>query len=70
VNGRLAPAKDANVLILSKSDFEVRELFSLGERMVVDGQAKKHDKFLENCNRSVVLTGAKKQRETLTEEPS
>ena len=57
--GTLAPGKAADVVVLDRDSLEVREVVSLGRRLVIDGQLAVREQFLEGSDRRVSLTGEK-----------
>jgi beta-aspartyl-dipeptidase (metallo-type) len=57
--GCLAPGMAADVVVLDRDDLEVREVVSLGRRLVEDGALAIQERFLEESDRRVNLTGAK-----------
>jgi beta-aspartyl-dipeptidase (metallo-type) len=57
--GSLAPGKAADVVVLDRDSLEVREVISLGRRLVIDGQMAVREQFLEGSDRRVSLTGEK-----------
>jgi beta-aspartyl-dipeptidase (metallo-type) len=57
--GALAPGKAADLVVLDRDGLEVREVVSLGRRLVIDGQLAVREQFLEGSDRLVTLTGEK-----------
>jgi beta-aspartyl-dipeptidase (metallo-type) len=57
--GRIEAGKAADVLVLTKPGFEIREVISLGRRLVKDGSLNFKEKFLEESNRRIQLEGVK-----------
>jgi beta-aspartyl-dipeptidase (metallo-type) len=57
--GALEPGKAADLVVLDRDALEVREVISLGRRMVIDGQLAVREQFLEGSDRQVTLTGEK-----------
>lgn len=55
--GRLEVGKIADVLVIEKRSFELRDLFSKGCRLIKDGEPVRKEKFLEESNRTIVLKG-------------
>ena len=60
--GALAPGKAADVVVLDRDSLDVREVISLGRRLVIDGQLAVREQFLEGSDRRVSLTGEKFER--------
>lgn len=57
--GALEAGKAADVVVLDRDSLEVREVISLGRRLVVDGQLAVREQFLDGSDRRVSLTGEK-----------
>jgi beta-aspartyl-dipeptidase (metallo-type) len=55
--GTIAVGKIADVLVIEKSKFELREVFSKGQRLVRAGRPERSEKFLEESNRTIILQG-------------
>jgi beta-aspartyl-dipeptidase (metallo-type) len=59
--GRLEVGKDADLLVIRKDSFEIKDVFAQGKAMVRDGEVVVKEKFLQNSNRRISLDGAKRQ---------
>jgi beta-aspartyl-dipeptidase (metallo-type) len=59
LKGELAAGKAADLVVLDRDSLDVREVISLGRRLVVDGQMAIREQFLEGSDRRVSLTGEK-----------
>lgn len=59
VKGRLKEGAAADLLVVTKADFELRDVISLGRRLVKDHCVNFKEKFLEESNRTVTLKGVK-----------
>lgn len=59
LKGTIAPHKAADVVVLDRDGLEVREVVSLGRRLVVDGRLAVRERFLEGSDRRISLTGEK-----------
>ncbi|HEY0378489.1 MAG TPA: beta-aspartyl-peptidase [Pyrinomonadaceae bacterium] len=57
--GRLAAGMDADVLVLRKGSLEIREVIAGGRRMMRDGRVVVSEKFLEDSNRMISVSGNK-----------
>lgn len=57
--GRLEAGKAADVVVMSQADMQIREVISLGRRLVKDGEVSFSEKFLKGCNRKISLDGEK-----------
>jgi beta-aspartyl-dipeptidase (metallo-type) len=57
--GSLETGKDADLLVIHKDSFEIRDVFAKGKPMVRDGEVMVKERFLENSNRRISLYGAK-----------
>jgi beta-aspartyl-dipeptidase (metallo-type) len=57
VKGRLEEGKASDALVLTKDGLEIREVISLGRRLVKEGKLAFSEKFLEESNREIVLIG-------------
>lgn len=57
--GGLEEGKDADVLIVRKDTFELRDVIARGKVLVSEGEVKVKEKFLEDSNRRISLYGAK-----------
>ncbi|HYP28929.1 MAG TPA: amidohydrolase family protein [Blastocatellia bacterium] len=55
--GRLEAGKDADVLVLRKNAFEIKDVIVGGKHMVEDGRFIASERFLERSNRRVSLRG-------------
>ncbi len=60
--GRLEAGKAADVLVLERKSFELREVISGGRRLFKDGAIAFEEAFLEESNREIKLEGAKKSK--------
>jgi beta-aspartyl-dipeptidase (metallo-type) len=59
--GRLEAGTDADVLVLRKGSFEIKDVIVRGRRMVKDGRLITAENFLKNSDRQVSLHGTKSQ---------
>jgi beta-aspartyl-dipeptidase (metallo-type) len=59
--GRLEAGKDADVLVLRKGSFEIKDVIVRGKLMVKDERLITAEKFLEHSNRQVSLHARKSQ---------
>ncbi|HEY8562470.1 MAG TPA: amidohydrolase family protein [Pyrinomonadaceae bacterium] len=57
--GVLKEGNAADVLILDKEKFEIRDVFSAGKRLLADGKPTFKEAFLKDSNRNVKLKGEK-----------
>ena len=57
--GNLAEGKDADVLVIRKDSFELREVIASGRRLMINGRMVVTEKFLEDSNRNISLSGNK-----------
>lgn len=57
--GRLSAGRDADLLVLRKDSFEIKDVIVRGNRMVKNGRVIATEKFLEDSNRKVSLVGEK-----------
>jgi beta-aspartyl-dipeptidase (metallo-type) len=57
--GRLEENKAADVLVLKKDNLMIKEVISRGRRLLKNGQLNFTEKFLEESNRRINLTGGK-----------
>jgi beta-aspartyl-dipeptidase (metallo-type) len=57
--GRLAEGKDADILIIRKDGFELRDVIARGKVLVKQGELQIKEKFLQDSNRRISLNGAK-----------
>jgi beta-aspartyl-dipeptidase (metallo-type) len=57
--GSLGVGKDADLLVINKGSFELKDLFAGGKAMIRDGKLMVKEKFLKNSNRRISLHGAK-----------
>lgn len=55
--GRLNPGADADVLVLRAGSLEIKEVIAGGRRLMRGGEVCKAEAFLEDSNRSILLTG-------------
>jgi beta-aspartyl-dipeptidase (metallo-type) len=61
--GRIEAGKAADILVLTKPGFEIREVISHGRRLVKDGSLNFKEKFLKESNRRIQLEGVKYESE-------
>ena len=59
IKGTLEPGKAADILVMTKSGMELREVISLGRRLMKEGRISFSEKFLKDSNRKVTLEGGK-----------
>ena len=59
IKGTLEAGKAADILVMTKVDMELREVISLGRRLMKDGRLAFSEKFLKDSNRKVTLEGEK-----------
>ncbi|HKG20995.1 MAG TPA: amidohydrolase family protein, partial [Blastocatellia bacterium] len=59
--GRLEVGKDADVLVLRKNAFEIKDVIVRGKHMVEDGRFITGERFLERSNRRISLHGKRLQ---------
>jgi beta-aspartyl-dipeptidase (metallo-type) len=64
--GVLEEGKDSDVLVLKKESLEIVEVIALGKRLVKDGSVAVREKFLEESQRSIRLTGEEFDPATLS----
>jgi beta-aspartyl-dipeptidase (metallo-type) len=57
--GRLEAGRDADVLVLRKDSFEIKDVIVGGKRMVKNGRLMAAERFLADSNRQVSLHGTK-----------
>ncbi|HKP73531.1 MAG TPA: amidohydrolase family protein [Pyrinomonadaceae bacterium] len=57
--GRLEPARDADLLVLSKDTLEIKDVIARGRRLVRDGRLAFGENFLSESNRRIRLEGKK-----------
>jgi beta-aspartyl-dipeptidase (metallo-type) len=57
--GSLAAGKDADVLLIRKGSLELREVIARGRRLMSDGEVVVTQRFLEESNRTISLSGNK-----------
>jgi beta-aspartyl-dipeptidase (metallo-type) len=57
--GSLAAGKDADVLVIRKGSLELREVIARGRRLMSDGEVVVTQRFMEDSNRAVSLSGNK-----------
>ena len=55
--GEIAVGKIADVLVIEKSNFALRDVFSKGRRLVREGRPEHVEKFLDESNRTIILKG-------------
>ena len=63
MKGTLEAGKAADVLVMTKADMEIREVISLGRRLMKDGRLSFSEKFLKDSNRKVMLEGEKREEQ-------
>jgi beta-aspartyl-dipeptidase (metallo-type) len=56
--GSLVAGKDADVLVIRKDSFELRDVIAGGRRLMIDGEPVVSERFLKHSNRSISLDGA------------
>jgi beta-aspartyl-dipeptidase (metallo-type) len=61
--GRLEVGKDADVLVLRKNAFEIKDVIVRGKHMVEDGRFITSERFLERSNRRISLHGKRLRQE-------
>jgi beta-aspartyl-dipeptidase (metallo-type) len=59
--GKLEAGADADVLVLRKDSFEIKDVIAGGKRMLKDGRLMNPERFLEHSNRQISLHGTKSQ---------
>jgi beta-aspartyl-dipeptidase (metallo-type) len=57
--GSLAAGKDADVLVIRKGSIELREVIARGRRLMSDGEVVVTQRFMEDSNRAISLSGNK-----------
>jgi beta-aspartyl-dipeptidase (metallo-type) len=57
--GRLEAGNDADVLVLRKGSFEIKDVIARGKRRVKDGRLITPERFLADSNREISLHGTK-----------
>lgn len=62
LKGRIEAGKAADVLVLEKETFELRDVFSSGKHLFKNGKIAFKEAFLKESNRVVKLVGEKKSR--------
>ena len=62
--GRIKEGIAADVLVVDRETLELREVISLGRRLVKEGELAFTEKFLKDSNRSVMLKGQKSTERT------
>jgi beta-aspartyl-dipeptidase (metallo-type) len=55
--GRLAAGKRADLLVIGREQFEIKEVICGGRRLMTDGRLSFSEKFLEESNRRITLGG-------------
>jgi len=55
----LQEGNDSDVLVLSRDSLEIVEVIARGRRMVKGGRLNVTEKFLEESNRRITLSGQK-----------
>ena len=59
LKGRLEPGKASDILVLTKDQWEIREVISLGRRLVKGGEIAFSEQFLKDSDRRISLEGHK-----------
>ena len=59
IKGTIAEGKAADVIVATKKDLEIREVISLGVRLIKNGSIAFDENFLNESNRVVDLKGKK-----------
>ncbi len=59
IKGRLKEGLAADVLVVTEHGFELREVISLGRRLVKEGSVTFKEKFLKESNRTIDLEGCR-----------
>ena len=62
LKGRIAEGKAADVIVASKKDLEIREVISLGKRLIKNGKVEFSENFLQGSNRVIELRGQKVEK--------
>lgn len=57
--GRIETGKDGDIVVVTKEEFEVRDVISRGKRMFRDGSMVTVERFLTRSDRRIDLTGRK-----------
>jgi beta-aspartyl-dipeptidase (metallo-type) len=57
--GKLEAGADADVLVLRKGSFEIKDVIAGGKRMLKDGHLLSPERFLEHSNRQISLHGTR-----------
>jgi beta-aspartyl-dipeptidase (metallo-type) len=57
--GTLKEGKDADIVLLERGTLSVRDVIARGQRLVIDGEPARAEKFLEKSHRNISLVGAK-----------
>ncbi|HEY0546500.1 MAG TPA: beta-aspartyl-peptidase [Pyrinomonadaceae bacterium] len=57
--GSLVAGKDADVLVIRKDSFELRDVIAGGRRLMIDGEVVVSESFMKQSNRSISLDGAR-----------
>lgn len=65
LKGRIAEGKAADVLVLEKETFELREVISGGRRLLKNGEIAFKEAFLKDSNRKINLIGEKKLKKAV-----
>ena len=65
IKGTLEAGKAADVLVMTKADMELREVISLGRRLMKEGRLSFSEKFLKDSNRKVTLEGEKREERAM-----
>ena len=63
IKGTLEEGKAADVLVMTKAEMELREVISLGRRLMKEGKLAFSEKFLKDSNRKVTLEGEKAEEQ-------
>jgi beta-aspartyl-dipeptidase (metallo-type) len=69
IKGRVAEGLAADVLVLSEDDWELREVFSRGRRLIKEGRLGFEEAFLKESNRDIHLRGSGGVRDHAKREP-
>jgi beta-aspartyl-dipeptidase (metallo-type) len=57
--GSLVAGKDADLLVIRKDSFELRDVIAGGRRLMIDGELIVSERFLKHSNRRISLDGAR-----------
>jgi beta-aspartyl-dipeptidase (metallo-type) len=61
--GSLAAGKDADVLVLRQGSLDLKGVIACGRRLMIDGEVVVTERFLEDSNRRISLSGHKRDHE-------